>query len=97
MVGNGFLTHLTPFREGLDEWVGWWTGLVLSENLPLRDSVGFRPTSSLYPAGHPFPKRLIFNMVFIYDLVQTLSRNLSQTKRWYPDSSSLFEIGNLNS
>ena len=52
VMENWFLAHLTPFREGLDEWVGWWTGLVLPKNLPLRDSVGFRPTSSLTLYGH---------------------------------------------
>jgi len=74
VVENGFLAHLTPFREGLDEWVGWWTGLVLPKNLPLRDSVGFRPTSSLYPAGHPFPKILVFKL-FMLILYQEIILN----------------------
>ncbi len=88
---NGFLSHLTPFREGLDGWEGWWTGLVLSENLPLRDSVGLRPTSSLNPTGHPFPKRLVFNIIYSYKLVQILMKSLPQPYSWYSNSTLLFE------
>ena len=91
MVENGFLSHLTPFREGLDGWEGWWTGLVLSENLPLRDSVGFRPTSSLNPTGHPFPKRLVFNIIYSYEIAHIFMKNLPQLSSWYSNLTLLFE------